>query len=87
MAPSIYNNGVFIIGYTYKYKCILDYIGSLSLLNVDLMIYDKCAKEGLNWSSCYFNNNINIKERSTLAVVHVTTIFDFWPYKLPKVLK
>ena len=48
MAPSIYNNGVFIIGYTYNYKCILDYIGSLSLLNVDLMIYDKCAKEGLN---------------------------------------
>jgi hypothetical protein len=49
----IYNNGIFIVSYTGNYLLIFEYNGSLSLLNVDLAIYDGIPKEGLNWLILY----------------------------------
>jgi len=56
-------------------KLILDSFSPLSLLKLNLVIYNKNAK---NWPfKMYycFNNNINLKKQSILGVMHMTCAY------------
>jgi hypothetical protein len=75
MLGGVNNNSCFRVKNIYNNIFIWHKNGSLLLRKLSLVAYDKNSRGAMIWLSSYFNNNTNIKERSTYNVDHVIIVF------------
>jgi len=75
MLGGVNNNSCFKVKNIYNNIFIWHRNGSLSLKKLSLVAYNKNSRGAMIWLSSYFNNNTNIKKRSTYNVDHVIIVF------------